>query len=118
MKIKNFNQYLLNELKLNFLDNIYNVRQFYHYEDIPYNKSCGCDSCGKADFSKINTYNVIGYCDTNIGYQGIFECSNPECGEVYRHHVSDEKFDIDDFKEKMGMLLNRQERIKALNSNF
>jgi hypothetical protein len=109
MKIKRFN-----ELKLNFLDDIYNLRQFYQYEDIPYNKSCGCD-CGYGNFLNLKTYNIIGYCDTNIGYQGVFECSRPECGEVYRHHVSDEKFDLDDFKEIIGMTLNRQSKIKALN---
>jgi len=109
MRIKRFKE-LLTELKINFLNKDYYLRQFSQYTDIPYNKSCACDNCGHADFMKITSFDLIGFCDTKNGYMGVFEC--PNCGEVYRHHISNNRFDIDEFKETAAIIFNRQSRKK------
>lgn len=110
MKIKRFNQYSLNEMKIDFLGRQFYLREYPQHKDIPYNKSCACDNCGYANFFKRKTYDIVGYCSTSIGYMAIFECL--QCGEKYKHHVSPDKYDLDDFKESIGMTLKLKSKDK------
>lgn len=109
MKIRNFNDYIsINEMKIDFLNKVYNLREFPSYTAIPHNKSSACDECGYANFLRPTTYDIVGFCSTPVGYMGVFECL--KCGELYRHHISPDKFDLDNFKEMAGMILNRQSK--------
>ena len=103
MKIRRFND-LLNELKFEFLDDIYYLREYTQYHQIHHNKSCECDNCGYANFMKHDTFDIIGFCNTTIGYMCIFQC--PKCGEVYRHHITPDRYDFDEFKERLGILMS------------
>ena len=55
------------------------------YENIPYAKDLNCQGCGRSGFVDSNTKpNIVGWCETNIGYMIVFEC--PLCHERYRFH--------------------------------
>ena len=61
------------------------------YESIPYARDFICPHCDKSGFfdgygePRIKP-NVIGWCDTNIGYMIVFEC--PCCFKKYRFHCT------------------------------
>lgn len=73
------------------------------YESIPYTRDFVCPHCDKSGFfdgygePRIKP-NVIGWCDTNIGYMIVFEC--PCCFKKYRFHgtVGTWNADIDEFE--------------------
>ena len=73
------------------------------YEDIPYAADFECPECGKSGFFDYNwgpnheKPNLIGWCETNIGKMGVFEC--PFCGQKFRFHctIGTWKADEDEF---------------------
>jgi len=72
------------------------------YEDIPYSPGLCCTECGKADMSAFKSNNyvkpiVIGWCETNIGYMGVFEC--PHCHSKFRFHPGNWVKDIEQFED-------------------
>lgn len=67
------------------------------YEDIPYTADFNCPNCDKSGFFDYKGFyssseppckkpRVVGWCETNIGYMGVFEC--PECGQKFRFHCT------------------------------
>lgn len=66
--------------------------KFPQYEDFPYAADLECPNCGKSGFYDYNNSakhekpNLIGWCETNIGYMAVFEC--PECGQKFRFHTT------------------------------
>lgn len=66
------------------------------YEDIPYASDFNCPNCDKSGFFDYKGFYssepvrkkpiVVGWCETNIGYMGVFEC--PECGQKFRFHCT------------------------------
>lgn len=78
--------------------------KFPQYEDFPYAGDLECPECGKSGFfdydwakTKHSKPNLIGWCETNIGYMAVFEC--PECGQKFRFHctIGTWTADIDEF---------------------
>lgn len=77
------------------------------YEDIPYASDLNCPNCDKSGFfspkgfyssdQTLKSPRVVGWCETNIGYMGVFEC--PECGQKFRFHCTIGTWiaDIDEF---------------------
>lgn len=72
------------------------------YKSILYTKSFNCPHCDKSGF--FDSYGkekerpiLIGWCETDIGYMGVFEC--PCCFEKYRFHctIGTLNADIDEF---------------------
>lgn len=110
MKIQKFNDYcLLTEMKVDFLGDVYYLKEIPQCQDIPYHKSQSC-SCGYSNFLNRRTYDINGFCSTANGFMAVFECLR--CGEVYRHHLSPDKFDLNDFKEQLGMYFRLKSKIK------
>lgn len=74
------------------------------WESIPYAPDLTCQECGKMhryitlsnDSPKAR---IIGWCETDYGYQLVFEC--PHCFSKFRYHPQDKKFDIDDFVDRI-----------------
>lgn len=61
------------------------------YESIPYAGDFNCPHCDKSGFYEFYGEvqvrpNIVGWCETNIGYMGIFEC--PICFKKYRFHCT------------------------------
>ena len=100
------------------------IEKIPQYEDIPYAADLECPECGKTGFFDYNwgpkheKPKLIGWCDTNIGKMGVFECT---CGQRYRFHCTvgtwiadDDEFDHylyykakecanwEEIKEKLG----------------
>ena len=74
--------------------------KYPQYEDIPYARDFICPNCEKSGFYPVGTLhkpNLIGWCETNIGYMGVFEC--PLCGQKFRLHctIGTWTADIDEF---------------------
>ena len=77
--------------------------KYPQYEDFPYAADFECPECGKSGFFDYNYRpqhskpNLVGWCETNIGYMGVFEC--PECGHKFRFHctIGTWTADIDEF---------------------
>ena len=71
------------------------------WENIPYVGDFSCPHCDKSGFYNFygetrETPNVVGWCETPIGYMGVFEC--PICFEKYRFHCTiGQTTDIDKF---------------------
>ena len=61
------------------------------YEGIHYAGDLNCPHCDKSGFfdgygeTRVKP-NVIGWCDTDIGYMAVFEC--PVCFEKFRFHCT------------------------------
>lgn len=100
-----------NEMKITLLDEVFYVKEYVQYTEIPHNKSCGCH-CGHANFLRKHTYDVNGYCVTPEGLMTIFECH--ECHQEYRHHFGDMKYNIEEFKENLGIMLHLQKHKKHI----
>ena len=70
------------------------IQKFPQYEDIPYAGDFNCPNCEKSGFfetkglysseKSLETPKLIGWCETNIGKMGVFEC--PVCHENFRFH--------------------------------
>ena len=68
------------------------LEKYSQYEHIPYAKGLTCE-CGRCDFKLYDSPDdpgfvkplIVGWCDTPIGFMGIFEC--PVCGHKFRFHV-------------------------------
>lgn len=64
--------------------------KFPQYEDIPYAGDFNCPNCDKTGFfdgfgeEEREKPNIVGWCDTNIGYMMVFEC--PRCYQKFRFH--------------------------------
>lgn len=62
------------------------------WESIPYAGDFNCPHCDKSGFYDLYGIEerekpiLVGWCETNIGYMGIFEC--PICFEKYRFHCT------------------------------
>lgn len=60
------------------------------FEDIPYARDFNCPNCDKTGFfdgfgeEEREKPNIVGWCETNIGYMMVFEC--PHCYQRYRFH--------------------------------
>ena len=63
--------------------------KFPQYEDFPYARDLICPNCEKSGFSPLGNLekpNLVGWCETNVGYMGVFEC--PKCGQKFRFHCT------------------------------
>lgn len=70
------------------------IQKFPQYEDIPYAGDFNCPNCEKSGFFETKGFyssekslekpKLIGWCETNIGKMGVFEC--PVCHEKFRFH--------------------------------
>lgn len=75
--------------------------KFPQYESFPYARDLSCPNCDKSGFplveGKLEKPNLVGWCETNIGYMGVFEC--PKCGQKFRFHctIGTWTADIEDF---------------------
>ena len=67
------------------------------WESIPYAADLMCQNCDKTGFvnAEEGYPNLIGWCETNYGFMGVFEC--PVCGSRFRFHCADPVSDIDEF---------------------
>lgn len=72
------------------------------WESIEYAGDFNCHHCDKSGFYDLYGEermkpNIVGWCETHIGYMGIFEC--PVCFEKYRFHCTIGTWiaDIDEF---------------------
>lgn len=68
------------------------------WESIKYTSDFNCPHCNKSGFfdvyrEKKERPNIVGWCESNIGYMGVFEC--PICFEKYRFHSTIGVFDAD-----------------------
>ena len=67
------------------------IPKFSQYEGISYAGDFNCPQCDKSGFFDFQWENrekpnLIGWCETNIGYMAIFEC--PICFEKFRFHCT------------------------------
>lgn len=72
------------------------------WESIPYAADLECQECGKHTKLMNQTAKpsrIVGWCECDYGYQLVFEC--PYCFSKYRYHPHDNKFDIDDFVDRI-----------------
>ena len=75
------------------------LKKYEQYQDIPYIQDyhCPCGESGFFDlFKVIQKPNIVGWCDTHIGYMIVFEC--PVCKQLFRTHASLDRFDFESFK--------------------
>ena len=77
------------------------IKKFPQYEDIPYVRDFMCPNCARSGFTYLGAEmmkpRLIGWCETNIGYMGVFEC--PFCCQKFRFHctIGTWTADIDEF---------------------
>ena len=73
------------------------------WDSIPYASDLVCQNCEKSGFDGLGCRkpNLVGWAETNYGFQAIFECT--ECGSKFRFHGGDPCDDIDTFDLKMGI---------------
>jgi len=88
---------------IEYHNNKINIKNYPQYEAIPYHRSFRCN-CGYSRYEDRKTFNVIGYTCTHEGYMAVFECE--KCCEVYRHHITRERNNLDEFKNHLAMILN------------
>ena len=91
------------------------------WESIPYAGDFNCPHCDKSGFYDFygetrEKPNVVGWCETPIGYMGVFEC--PICFEKYRFHCTIGTWvaDIDEFNSYLyykAMECKNWEEIKS-----
>lgn len=67
------------------------IPKFSQYEGISYAGDLNCPHCDKSGFFDFQWENrekpnLVGWCETNIGYMAIFEC--PVCFEKFRFHCT------------------------------
>lgn len=81
--------------------------KYPQYEDIPYAADLQCQECGMGNFDNYAKPNyldhapiLIGWCDTPIGFMGIFECTY--CHSKFRFHCGGNDCDnLEDFNLKL-----------------
>ena len=83
------------------------------WESIPYNPWLDCD-CGEAGFgSNKEKLKLVGWCDTDFGYMGVFEC--PCCFAKLRFHMASDRFRFElpalerGLRCYMGLVSNEEE---------
>ena len=72
------------------------------WESIPYAPDLSCQECGKPHNYVLHgnlPAKIVGWCECDYGYQLVFEC--PYCFSKFRYHPQDNKFDIDDFVDRV-----------------
>lgn len=72
------------------------------WESIPYAPDYMCQECGKPHDYVLNgnlPAKIVGWCESDYGYQLVFEC--PYCFSKFRYHPQVNKFDIDDFVDRI-----------------
>ena len=69
------------------------------WQAIPYSRDLMCYECGKTGFdcgrNEYRKPNLVGWCETNYGYQAVFECT--ECGSKFRFHAGDPISTLEEF---------------------
>lgn len=99
-------------MKIEFINEVYDLPLFAQYESIPYERSCGC-RCGHGSVLNTHSYKLVGYCETNHGFMGIMECN--ACLSKHRHHVAGfgNRYDVEEFKDDASLVLHLQSPINA-----
>ena len=76
--------------------------KYPQWEHIIYAGDFTCPHCDKSGFvdlygKVVESPNIVGWCETSIGYMGIFECTH--CFNKYRFHctIGTYNADIDEF---------------------
>lgn len=94
-------------MKIEFIEEVYELPLFAQFEDIPYSNGLKCN-CGFGTVVETTSYKLIGYCETKAGFMGIMECR--QCFEKYRHHMVGfgNKYDIESLKQEAGLTLHLQ----------
>ena len=83
------------------------IEKFSQYEHIPYAKAVTCTECSRADFKPWDSPDdpgfrkpeLVGWCDTPIGFMGIFKCTY--CGSLFRFHCCNPLASVDDLKKSL-----------------
>lgn len=78
------------------------------WEAIPYVADLMCKDCEMSGFSEpgIRKPNLVGWCETDYGFQAVFECT--ECGSKYRFHGGRACDELDEFDLKLGLHFAKQ----------
>jgi len=84
------------------------LQKIAQWESIPYAADLMCQDCGMSGFgeSGIHKPNLVGWADTNYGFQAVFECT--DCGNKFRFHGGDPCDDIETFDLKLGIRFAKQ----------
>lgn len=73
------------------------------WESIPYAADFCCQDCGNSGIdsrrSDIHKPLLVGWCSTNNGYMGVYEC--PVCGGKFRFHAGDDWLTKDEFEHQL-----------------
>ena len=73
------------------------------WETIPYAVDFTCQSCGKSGIDSrradIKKPLLVGWCETNYGFMGVYEC--PVCGEKFRFHAEVVNCDKQSFEDNL-----------------
>ena len=92
-------------MKIAFCGMEFEVDNFPQYQDIRHAKELSCE-CNYSSVLR-DTFEIIGYCDTQHGYMAVFECS--KCFEKYRYHINTTgRYNIEEFKKDLGLMLYLQ----------
>lgn len=92
-------------MTIQFLDKEFELNNYTQYESIRQSKDLKCE-CGYSNYLSKN-FIMVGYCNTNYGYMGVFEC--PVCFEKYRHHINTkDRYSEESFKNDVGLVLYLQ----------
>jgi hypothetical protein len=98
--------------------------KYAQYEDIPYAADLQCQDCGKGNFDNwgepgymTHAPIAVGWCDTPIGYMGIFEC--PICHSKFRFHCGGNMNDeLDWFNLKFHQWIFMCQNYQELNTKL
>lgn len=78
------------------------IPKISQWESIPYASDLTCQECNKLHHY-INRgclpARIVGWCECDYGFQLVFEC--PYCFAKFRYHPQCNKFDIDDFVDRV-----------------
>lgn len=89
-------------MKINFGDEIFDLKSFPQYDDIRQSKDMYC-KCLESNFNH-DKFNMIGYAETLQGFMAVFECE--KCYEKYRHHIgTTSRNTIKGFMDDAGLAL-------------
>lgn len=78
------------------------IPKIIQWDAIPYASDLTCQECGKLhNYINRNCLpaKIVGWCECDYGFQLVFEC--PYCYSKFRFHPQDNKFDIDDFVDRI-----------------
>jgi len=97
-------------MEIVFGEEKWEIPQIAQYETVRHSKLVNCE-CEYADYSRPESYDIIGYVDTQQGYMIVCEC--PKCFDKYRHHISTSgRYNFDTFKADLGLKLHLKARKK------